>query len=122
MATGKWVNRVFVATSTVAGKGVFAREDIREGELVEECGVFPFPNTLRIDRFWDHQMAWTDDHDVMAAGYAVMYNHSESPNICIERYVDENMMRVFAKRDIKAGEELFCHYCCEPWWEKKSGR
>jgi len=112
-------NATYIDQSTIpeAGLGVFSKDDQEEGALIEECVVFPFPNALDIPTFWDHQLEWTDDHDALATGHALLYNHhSQTPNVRFERDFENKRIRIYTRRPLKAKEELFCNYCCKPWW------
>jgi SET domain-containing protein len=117
-----------VEKSKIHGYGVFTYEDIRKGDIIEEC-VVPFDTIsygysylgekaiqfnseiLQNYRFaapMNEQMKETKFF-VMPLGNAAIYNHSDDPNV--EWYHDtEHRLIVFrALRDIEADEEL-CHY------------
>ena len=79
---------VYHSNSEINGIGVFTPVGIEEGEFIGASHVF-------YKGFWY----------MTAHGN---YNHSENPNCVIE--VDENVLVMVAKRDIKRGEELTADY------------
>ena len=72
------------ASSLAAGRGVFARRPIIEGETIECCPALVFPKDDRphIDRtgLYDYYFDWSDGGLAVALGYGSLYNHSYSPN------------------------------------------
>ena len=111
--------RIQTRRSGVHGKGVFARQDLAEGEtLIEYVGeVIPWPEALRRHPHDPAQPNHTfyfhiDDGRVIDAkvggNSSRWINHSCQPNC----EADEQGGRVFIKalRNIVAGEELFYDY------------
>ena len=111
--------RIQTRRSGVHGKGVFARQDLAEGEtLIEYVGeVIPWPEALRRHPHDPAQPNHTfyfhiDDGRVIDAkvggNSSRWINHSCQPNC----EADEQNGRVFIKalRNIVAGEELFYDY------------
>ena len=118
-APGSDGRRIQTRRSGVHGKGVFALQDLAEGEtLIEYVGeVISWPEALRRHphdpahphhTFYFHVDA---DHviDAKVGGNSSRWiNHSCAPNC----HADEEGGRVFIKalRNIQAGEELFYDY------------
>lgn len=107
--------KLVVKHSPVHGFGVFTKEDIIVGELLEEChlyrleskqidqidkGILPivqqYPIRLPINPF------------VIVLGYGSIYNHSDSPNTL--RVGENNLYKFTAKVNITSGSELFINY------------
>jgi len=113
------------------GMGVLATKDIKDGELVERCPVFVLNSTdetrnhikgLTLSPYEDGSreinmsfmlLPWVvNGNRCIALGYAMIYNHApvERSNVLYYPHVDQDSSRRFldfyAKRDIKAGEEL----------------
>ena len=125
-------NRIELSHIKGKGMGVLATQDIKDGELIERCPVFvigsetgttkshtkslimsPYEDGGREVGMSFMLLPWvTDGNRCMAAGYAMMYNHApvEKANILYYPHVDPDSSRRFldfyAKKDIKAGEEL----------------
>ncbi|MCJ7798222.1 MAG: SET domain-containing protein-lysine N-methyltransferase [Polaromonas sp.] len=119
---GSGGRRIQTRLSGVHGKGVFALQDLAEGEtLIEYVGeVISWPEALRRHphdpahpnhTFYFHVDA---NHviDAKVGGNSSRWiNHSCAPN-CQTEVSDEDGGRVFIKalRNIRAGEELFYDY------------
>ena len=111
--------RIQTRRSGVHGKGVFAVQDLAEGEtLIEYIGeIIDWPEALRRHPHDPHDPNHTfyfhvDEHHVIDAKHggnsSRWINHSCKPNC----EADENKGKVFIKalRNITAGEELFYDY------------
>lgn len=110
-------------SSPEMGLGVFATEDIEEGELVERCPMI--------------QMAWKSKYlgdpqifnylysnsncpcedckrhgnaMYMVLGYGMIYNHKDEPNTKWDFNFKNLIGDVTAIKPIKAGEEIFVSY------------
>ena len=107
------------------GYGVFAREDIVAGEVIEECVIF----SDRIPAIYDNHIMATYTYRgievpglpgkydyVLLGGYGCLYNHSnDGQNIEIGQDLNyERIMFVRAIKDIKAGEQCLWNYGYDP--------
>ena len=100
------------------GRGVFARQAIREGEVIERVPVIVIPlEDIKNSEGWvglaGYCFYWGEGKVALALGYGSLYNHSYHPNA---RYDDlGRMTKVFsAVRDIAAGEEITVNYNGDP--------
>ena len=115
-------SKIYIAQSPVHGWGVFAKQDIKSGELIEECPVLTLPilkgdvTPLLIDyRFnWPQGIEW--EEQVIALGYGSLYNHSNTPNAIWISSDARKCFIFYATRDIKEGEEIFVWYGDENYW------
>lgn len=118
-AAGSGARRIQTRRSGVHGKGVFALQDLAEGEtLIEYVGeVISWPEALRrhphnpLDPNHTFYFHVDENHviDAKVGGNSSRWiNHSCQPNC----EADEDDGRVFIKalRNIRAGEELFYDY------------
>jgi len=115
--------KIYTDKSPVHGWGVFAKEDIMEGEIFEECPVLTLPlsygetSSLLLDyRFnWPSGvMEWQEQ--VVALGFGSLYNHSENANA---HWYSDNENRTFkfvSNKLIKQGEEIFVWYGDVNYW------
>jgi len=104
--------KVFVGPSVVGGRGVYAAVNFEKGDIIE---VAP---AIRITRNADllqhtnleyYVFATEDDGaQILALGYASMYNHKQIPNA--EFHVLDDMVIITAKKDINGSEEIFVNY------------
>ena len=97
----------------VSGKGVFASENIQQGEIVEVAPILILKFEDFIDTRWNllfEYYFWMDDFVVLALGYGSLYNHSENPNLEYRIMKKETIMEIKALKDVKKGEELTFNY------------
>jgi hypothetical protein len=120
--------KIYLDNSPVHGLGVFAKVDIKQGELIEEAPFLELPinkgesSPLFIDyRFnFPSGMEWT--HQVLVMGYGSFYNHSDDASAY---WFSDNQKRTFnfiASRDILAGEEIFTYYGDSNYWNDGRNR
>ena len=115
-------SKIFLDKSPVHGWGVFAKEDIMEGEVFEECPVLTLPiekgevTSLLIDyRFnWPQGGEW--EEQVFPLGYGGLYNHSENANAYWISNLENKTFQFISHREIKKGEEIFTWYGDVNYW------
>jgi SET domain-containing protein len=119
-------------SSPEMGLGVFATEDIKEGELIERCPMIEMGWKSRyvgdpqiFNYLYSNQSCKCDDckkHGnamYMVLGYGMLYNHRDIPNTIWVFSYKKLLGDVVAIDNIKAGEEIFVSYgkdyfsCCE---------
>ena len=111
--------KIEIRPSMGKGMGVFARESIKAGEVIEDCHLVFLPiqpyepsSTLLEDyrfNFPARQSNWT--HQVLPLGMGAIYNHSNNFNVeWISHPTIPNVFRFRAVRDIRRGEECFTYY------------
>jgi SET domain-containing protein len=107
-----------VRKSDVHGWGVFSKEKINKGEIIEECHCLYMTedeasythhlkpikrNTIRVDDNGDFPY-------VIPFGYGALFNSDNDPNI-VYLWDSENKILIFRTiRDIESDEELFLNY------------
>lgn len=97
----------------ISGKGVFASEYIKKGEIIEVAPILILEFTDFIDTKWNllfEYYFWMDDFVVLALGYGSMYNHSINPNIKYRISKKEKTITFTAFKSIKKDEELLFNY------------
>jgi SET domain-containing protein len=116
-------SKIAVDTSSMpgAGRGVFAKERIRAGELIEQCPVVTLADRKDRDRLRktglvNYYFLWGEkrDHAAICLGWGAVYNHSFSPNAAYEKVMDDLRMDFTALRDIEPGEEILVNYNGDP--------
>jgi hypothetical protein len=123
--TLQFSHKIEVRESSIHGWGVFAREPIHAGEILEESPFLALPmkngeaSPILIDYRFNFPSgsgnAW--ERQVVVLGFASIYNHSENPNS--EWYSDASR-KVFVfrcTRDIEKDEEIFVYYGGQNYWE-----
>jgi hypothetical protein len=105
--------RFLVADSTVpgAGRGLFARVDLKVGERLAVVGVLIEAGSVADDctRYADAYKFRAGGRLLIPVGYAALVNHSRA-GANLEKVIagDEVFLRV--ARPVRAGEELFFCY------------
>jgi SET domain-containing protein len=108
-------NKIYVDDSNIHGRGVFASEFIKSGELLEEC------HFIELDKDREHQeilhqhfFAWPkgiEEKLVICLGYGSIFNTSaKSPNADWQTDTKKNKLIFFAIKDIQPGQEIFTNY------------
>lgn len=109
-------------------RGVFAKEDISAGEVVEVSPILVLQHEDFVETRWNllfEYYFWLDDFVVLALGYGSMYNHAVEPNVSYQIDVENQTITFTAIKDIKKGEELFFNYkgssteSAPLWFERK---
>jgi uncharacterized protein len=107
-------------------RGVYARQPIPAGTLIERVPVLLIPktqvfgdnavsrNAARISWYvFEWKVPTKRPYVALALGYGSMYNHSFSPN-AVYRCVAPDALEYEAIRDIDAGEEVTLNYNGRP--------
>jgi SET domain-containing protein len=107
--------------SPLHGFGVFATENIEEGELIESCPVITVPfiewKFVRYSKLVDYMFEWSQDIEKRIAyilGYGMIYNHSFDPNAFTKKDIEEGLFHFYARKNIKIGEEITHNYHGNP--------
>ena len=104
------------------GRGLVAAAPLTEGELLERAPVIPLRREDLGDRshgLFSYPFSWPDPPyvEAIALGVISLINHSPTPNADFEIDVPNRLIRLFALRDIAAGEELTIDYGIPLWFE-----
>ena len=115
--------KICVKNSPVHGLGIFATEKIIGGELIEECPILSLPMKFgeTSSLFIDYRFNWPSgssqwEEQVVALGFASLYNHSESPNAYWFSNYEKRTFSFVSSRDIEPGEEIFVWYGDVSYW------
>lgn len=104
------------------GRGIFATEDIEEGELIERCPMVVLSWRMNYHKdpvIWQYcftQSCPCEDckkhggHFLMVLGYGQIYNHQNENNAHISFDMKNSVANIHCKRAIKKGGEIFVHY------------
>lgn len=119
--------KIEIKESPGRGLGVFATEDIEEGEIIEECLLLTLPiqkgevSSLFLDyRFnYPQQGEWTEQ--VLGMGYGSYYNHSNNANAFWRDHPNIKAFQFVSNRKILRGEEIFVYYGDGSYWNDGRG-
>ncbi len=94
------------------GRGVYATQGYRQGEIVHRVPVIVVPIKEIPDT---HTLAfyvfeWTKTEYALPLGNGMLFNHSYAPNLIYLPSLEDRTMRYRALRDIGEGEELTINY------------
>lgn len=107
-------NKIYVDDSPVHGRGVFAAEKIKSGEILEECHYIKVPEDIQYPQILsDHFFSWPKGESglVICLGFGSIFNHSDNLyNADWETDTKKNKIIFFATRNIEVGEEIFTNY------------
>jgi SET domain-containing protein len=110
------VMMIRVGSSKGKGRGVFARRQIAEGELIEQAPVLVIPSRqwryAEQTVLYDYCFSWGADHEhaALALGFGSLYNHSYQPNAAYIKRLSEQLIDFIALRTIAQGEEITINY------------
>jgi len=98
-----------IQDSGISGRGVFATQNILEGEILEECHFIEMSQTdyKQLDVLKEYVFTFPiyTKSNCIVFGMGSVYNHSLEPSAYWE--TDEQFI---ALRDIAQGEEIFIDY------------
>lgn len=97
------------------GWGVYTKLSIKKGDLIERAIMYRVNNVDGHEN--PHLFTWSDDRTIWAGGTGLtpFYNHSEEPNIVKKGDLINDVLEIYAGRDISAGEELCGKYYSKKW-------
>lgn len=96
-----------------SGKGVFAGENIKKGELIEVAPILVLNFEDFIDTKWNKLLEyyfWMDDYVALALGFGSLYNHSKDPNAGYNLDRKKENITFTAIKDIKKDSEILFNY------------
>lgn len=124
-------SKIYTSQSQVEGLGVFAREDILEGEIIEDCPIIKLsedqlPDLIKT-KLLEYYFAWDVGfkNGAICLGYGSLYNHSYEPNAKYLKLMEEDVIRFVAIKKIKRDEEILVNYNMKPddktklWFEAR---
>ncbi|HVT00745.1 MAG TPA: SET domain-containing protein-lysine N-methyltransferase [Patescibacteria group bacterium] len=111
-------NKIYVAPSDIAKseRGVFARDDIKKGELIEICPIIELSehDTSEINDniliTYLYYFGKKKEQAAVALGFGSIYNHTRKPNATYEIKEKEGVIEFTAIENIKKDEEITVNY------------
>ena len=107
---------LFIGKSNNKGRGIFTKEDIPAGVVIEISPVIIMSKEERklLDQtlLHDYIFEWgiNKEQCCMALGYVPLYNHSYTSNCEYEMDFENGKISIKSVRIIIAGEEIFINY------------
>jgi len=118
--------RLEIRSDPAKGRGIFARQPITPGALIEAAPVIivPAAQCPLLDRtiLHDYYFHWDGDPDgegrgAVALGLVALCNHSRRPNARVRRNFAQDTLDLVALVPIAAGDEVTIDYNCPLWFE-----
>ncbi len=114
--------KIYIDKSPIHGLGVFAKEIINEGEVIEECPIFTLPikqgesSPLMIDYRFNWPQGNDPEEQVIPWGYGCLYNHSKHANAYWISNLEKRTFVFISNRTIYPNEEIFVWYGDMDYW------
>ena len=122
-------NKVYVGKSRIlnAGRGVFAKRDIKKDEIIESCPIIEVPkhdvSNLRESILVTYFFYFGKNRKrlAIALGFGSIYNHTYKPNASFKIKQTKEIIDFIALNDIKKDDEITFNYCnCSKHKDKKN--
>lgn len=109
-------DKIYIKDSGVAPgeRGVFAKTDIKKGDVIETCPTIEFPEDDSSSFKEGHLVTYTfylgknKDQATILLGFGSIYNHSHTPNAIYKR--KDTNVNFIASKNIKKDEEILVNY------------
>jgi uncharacterized protein len=118
--------RVEVKTRPGRGRGLFAREAIAPGTLIESAPVIILPaeDCPALDQtiIYDYYFHWDGNADgegrgALGLGLVTLCNHSGHPCARVDRNYARQTLDLVATASIRPGDEITIDYRCTLWFK-----
>jgi len=123
-------NKIEVRKSNIHGYGVFAKESISVGELIEECYFIEINKANFVPELHNYIFKYNkliktgqiEESFAILLGFGMIYNCSETAdkrNITHRQFQDDKIFSFMCIRDIKKDEEILSYYG-DGWMKKRN--
>ena len=115
-------DKIEIRKSPLHGYGIFAKDDITKGELLEECYYLEVEWGGEVDRYYyELDIDKNSKKNVISLGFGSMYNSSpdKKENARIEWNSNNDILIFKSLKDIKKDEEILLYYDFESKTEDK---
>jgi hypothetical protein len=112
-------DKIEIRKSPLHGYGVFAKDDITKGELLEECYYLEVEWGGDVDRYY-YELT-IDKKKVISLGFGSMYNSNpdNKENASMDLDLVNDILIFKSLKDIKKDEEILLYYDLESKTEDK---
>lgn len=109
---------IYVGKSNIADaeRGVFARHDIKKGEIIERAPIIEVSEGDKSNLGKSHLVTYffffgkNKKHLALALGFGSLYNHSDSPNTVFKIKPKKKIIEFIALSNIKKDDEITFDY------------
>jgi hypothetical protein len=118
-------DRLEIRSDPQKGRGVFARQFIGAGELIEAAPVIVVPGSqcpaLDGSVLHDYYFRWDEDGScAVALGLVSLCNHSRRPRARVRRNRARETLDLLAVASIPADDEITIDYNCPLWFDPQT--
>ncbi len=114
-------DKIYVDISRIpnSGRGVFARVDVKKGEIIESCPVIEVPSgdvanlSESVLNTYFYYLGKDKERVLITLGFGAIYNHTYTPNATYRGVLKEGLINFIAITDIKKDEEITVNYNSE---------
>ena len=101
---------IAIKKSPIGGRGVFAKQSYKKGDVIEICPCIRQPNKYSLGKIGDYTFSYNNSKDdLIAFGYGSLYNHTDNPN-AEWNILNEHQLEIVAKKEIFVDEEIYISY------------
>jgi SET domain-containing protein len=111
-------DKIYISQSRIlnAGRGVYARRDIKKAEIIEKCPIIEVPKhdmsnlkeSILVTYFYF--FGKKKEQLLIALGFGSIYNHAYIPNAIYKIKPAEKTIDFIALNDIKKDDEITVNY------------
>ena len=111
-------DKIYIKQSSIlnAGRGVYARRDIKKDEIIETCPIIEVPKhdmsnlkeSILVTYFF--YFGKNKERLLVALGFGSIYNHADKPNAAYKINPTERIIYFIALSDIKKDDEIIVNY------------
>ncbi|KKQ91985.1 MAG: hypothetical protein UU16_C0013G0014 [Candidatus Woesebacteria bacterium GW2011_GWA2_40_7] len=109
---------IYISKSKIpnAGRGVFAKCNIKKGEIIERCPIVEIPSgdTSKLNESvlvaYFLYFGKKKERLALMLGFGSIYNHSDKPNATFKIRSKEKIVEFVALKNIKKDEEITFDY------------
>jgi hypothetical protein len=109
----KCPDKIYISVSSISGRGVFAKDYILPGEILEECHLLELQEKdfTKIDVILkEYVFSLPNGNYCLVLGFGMIYNHSLLNNAYCEVDEIKKTFRFISKKLIKPDEEILINY------------
>lgn len=117
-ASVKIWDRIGIGKTKDGELSVYAIDDFKEDEIMEECFYIETDAKIRDTDLVDYVYKIADGRYAMALGCGSIYKHRDQANVKWLLNEDKKTITFRSNREIKSGEELFISYGYD-WWHSR---
>lgn len=121
---GPYAPKLSVGASSTHGLGVFAAEEIMEGEVLEMVPTLLANRAVNATALHNYAFEFSDDLVLLQLGLGMYFNHSVNANVRHQQVSSEGGLPLIsvwtAERRIDPGEEI-CYDYGFSWWRARVG-